>query len=99
MLITETRRLKIRQLTRDDAAFIFELVNQPAWIVHIGDKNVHSLTDAENYIIKGPVSMYTEYGYGLYLVELTSDTKPIGICGLIQRENLPAGDWSPGVWP
>lgn len=92
MQITETRRLKIRQLSKDDAAFILALVNQPAWLAHIGDKNVHSLVDAENYIINGPVSMYAEYGYGLYLVELLSDTKPIGICGLIKRENLPGPD-------
>ena len=92
MQITETRRLKIRQLSEDDAAFIFELVNQPAWLAHIGDKNVHSLTDAENYIINGPVSMYTKYGFGLYLVELLSNAKAIGICGLIKRENLPEPD-------
>jgi len=67
MQITETRRLKIRQLTKDDAAFILELVNQPAWLAHIGDKNVHSLGDAESYIINGPISMYAKYGHGDYL--------------------------------
>ena len=92
MQIVETKRLKIRQLTRNDAAFILELVNQPAWLAHIGDKNVHSLLDAENYIMNGPVSMYAEYGYGLCLVELASSRKPVGICGLIKRDFLPEPD-------
>ncbi len=92
MQITETNRLKIRQLNKEDAAFIFELVNQPPWLTHIGDKSVHSLIDAENYIISGPVSMYEEYGFGLYLVELLSNEKAIGICGLIKRDYLPEPD-------
>ena len=36
--------------------------------------------------------MYARYGYGLYLVELLSNVKAIGICGLIKRENLPEPD-------
>ena len=92
MQITETNRLKIRQLNKDDAAFILELLNQPAWVTHIGDKNIHSLIEAENYIISGPVSMYAKYGYGLYLVELLSNKKAIGICGLVKREYLPEPD-------
>lgn len=92
MLITETNRLKIRQLTEDDASFILELVNQPSWLAHIGDKNVHSLTDAKNYVNNGPVSMYAKCGYGLYLVEPLSNEKAIGICGLIKRDCLPEPD-------
>ena len=92
MQIAETDRLRIRQLTRDDAAFILKLVNQPAWLAHIGDKNVHSLGDAENHIVNGPASMYAEYGFGLYLVELLSNAKAIGICGLIKRDTLPDAD-------
>jgi len=92
VVIARSNRLTIRHLNTGDAAFILELVNQPAWLEHIGDKNVHSLEDAIGYIQNGPVSMYTEYGFGLFLVENNTSNKAIGICGLIKRETLPLPD-------
>ena len=92
MAIVKTSRLTIRHLQTGDAAFILELVNQPAWLEHIGDKNVHSLDDAKNYIHSGPVTMYREHGFGLLLVENNSSRQAIGICGLIKRETLASPD-------
>ncbi len=87
MTVLETERLSLRRLTTDDAAFILELVNEPAWLEFIGDKNVHSLDDARNYILNGPIGMYERLGHGLYLVELKQGTA-VGICGLIKRDGL-----------
>jgi len=87
MTILETERLSLRRLNLDDAAFIVELVNEPAWLEFIGDKNVHSLDDARKYILNGPMDMYERLGFGLYLVELKQGSA-IGICGLIKREGL-----------
>jgi RimJ/RimL family protein N-acetyltransferase len=84
----ETARLALRQLTTDDAAFILELVNDPAWIAFIGDRGVHNLDDAGAYISTGPMAMYTALGFGLYLVELKATGAPIGMCGLIKRDFL-----------
>ena len=50
MIILETKRLQIREFEISDANFILELVNEPAWIKYIGDKNVHDLDDARNFI-------------------------------------------------
>ena len=86
--VLETERLILRWLRTDDAAFIFELVNEPSWLKYIGDKGVKTLKDAENYIRKGPVEMYGRLGFGLYLVEIKESNEPIGICGLIKRETL-----------
>ncbi|MGA2697471.1 MAG: GNAT family N-acetyltransferase [Terriglobales bacterium] len=86
-IILETDRLFLRQLTLDDAAFILELVNEPAWLEFIGDKNVHSLADAREYIRNGPIEMYERLGFGLYLVELKQGSA-VGICGLIKRDGL-----------
>jgi RimJ/RimL family protein N-acetyltransferase len=88
MKVLETDRLIIRRLTVEDAAFIFELVNDPAWLRFIGDRGVRSLEDARNYILKGPVDMYARLGFGLYLVELKGEGVPIGMCGLIKRDTL-----------
>ncbi|WP_317134301.1 GNAT family N-acetyltransferase [Flavobacterium agricola] len=46
----ETDRLFIRPTLVEDAEFILELLNSPKWIQHIGDRNVKTITEAENYI-------------------------------------------------
>jgi RimJ/RimL family protein N-acetyltransferase len=86
--VAETERLRLRRLDTGDAAFIFELVNEPSWIQFIGDKGVKTLQDAVRYIENGPVAMYKRVGFGLYMVELKDGREPIGICGLIKRDGL-----------
>ena len=91
MLVAETDRLRLRWLERSDSPVILELLNEPAWIRYIGDKNVQSVEDAQRYIENGPVKMYRENGFGLNLVELRTG-EPVGICGLIRRDTLPDVD-------
>ncbi len=88
MNVLETDRLILRYLSADDAAFMLELVNDPAWLRFIGDRGVRTLADARDYILNGPVEMYHRVGFGLYMVELRQNATPIGICGLIQRAGL-----------
>ncbi|CAH2466343.1 MULTISPECIES: GNAT family N-acetyltransferase [Bacillus] len=88
MIVLETERLTLRWLDIKDAPFILELVNDPAWIQFIGDKEVRNLKDATNYILNGPVDMYNKVGFGLYLVERKEDLTPLGMCGLIKRDSL-----------
>jgi len=89
-IVRETSRLRLREFTEGDAAFILELVNEPAWLRFIGDRNVHSLEDARVYIARGPVASYARHGFGLWAVELRES--PIGMCGLIRRDSLPHAD-------
>jgi RimJ/RimL family protein N-acetyltransferase len=86
--ILETERLVLRRLTADDAAFILELLNEPAFLENIGDRGARTLSDARRYIAKGPVASYRRFGFGLYMVELKDSCAPIGICGLLKREML-----------
>lgn len=81
----ETQRLVLRQLTPDDAAFLFRLLNEPSFLRYIGDRGVRSLEDARNYILKGPMESYRRYGFGLLLTQLKSDGTAIGMCGLVKR--------------
>ena len=69
MKVVETERLVLRRIRVKDAAFVRELVNEPAWIRYIGDKGAKTLRDAENYIRRGPIDMYRRLGFGLYRVE------------------------------
>lgn len=88
MFLLETQRLSLRQFTLTDAPFVLELVNEPAWLRFIGDRGVKTLADAEAYLRKGPLTSYTQNGFGLYLVELKDSHVPIGMCGLIKRDGL-----------
>jgi len=91
--ILETERLSLRELaTETDAAFILELLNEPGFIRNIADRGVRTLEDARGYILNGPAASYERFGFGLWLVALKATDEPIGICGLIKREVLPAVD-------
>ena len=70
MIITETARLRIRELTVDDAEFVLRLVNEPSFLSNIGDKGVHNLADAKRFILEGPWTGQQKPGYGQFMVEL-----------------------------
>jgi RimJ/RimL family protein N-acetyltransferase len=102
MTVLETERLSLRPLTVDDAEFIVTLLNEPSFLRYIGDKQVRSLEDARQYILTGPIASYERHGLGQLLVELRESHTPVGMCGLLKREELPHPDigfaFLPGFW-
>ncbi len=86
--VLETSRLLLCYLDEEDAPFILELLNDPAFIRHIGDKGVRSLDDAKDYLRSGPLQSYAQHGFGLFLTILSEDHTSVGICGLLQRNEL-----------
>ncbi len=88
MTVLETERLRLRWFTADDAAFVYELVNDPAWVQYIGDRGVRTLDDARAYIQNRLAPPYHRDGFGFYLTETKADGVPIGLCGMIKREGL-----------
>ena len=87
MIIIQTDRLLLRELELTDDNFILELLNEPSFLRHIGDKGVRTSSDARDYIRQGPIHSYVRNGFGLYLTALHDGT-PLGICGLVKREAL-----------
>ncbi len=92
MIISETDHLVITELKKEDAPFILALVNSPGWLQYIGDRNIHDIAAAENYISNGPMASYAAHGHGLHLVSLKETKVPIGICGLLKRDSLEYAD-------
>ena len=92
MLPLETERLLLRPFTTDDAPFILTLLNEPSFLQYIGDKKVRNLDDARQYLSNGPIASYERNGFGLGLVELKETQTPIGMCGLLKRDELPDPD-------
>jgi RimJ/RimL family protein N-acetyltransferase len=88
MILFETERLIIQQLTLADAPFILALLNSPSWKKYIGDRKVETIEDAEKYLLNGPIKNYSAIGFGLSLVKTKKENTSIGICGLIKRDTL-----------
>ena len=85
--ILATERLILTEWELPDAAFLLKLVNTPQWIEFIGDRNIHSIQDAEQYIKKLRLP-YGSYGYGFYGLRLKDSKELIGLCGIIKRMGL-----------
>jgi RimJ/RimL family protein N-acetyltransferase len=87
-----TARLRLRDLRPSDAPFILALMNEPAFMAFIGDRNVRTVVDAARYITAGPWARPGAPGGGLNAVETLDTGEPIGICGLLKRDTLPDPD-------
>ena len=87
-IVIETKRLILRKFTVDDAAFMLKLLNTPNWLRFIGDRNVRTLEQAEQYLINGYMKSYQDYGFGFYVVVIKETQESIGICGIVKREGL-----------
>lgn len=91
-LICETARLRIRHLDVADAPFMLNLLNDPSFHTHIGDKGVRTHADAEDHIRDVHMASYETLGFGSFLVVLKEGDAPIGTCGLFKRDVLDGPD-------
>jgi RimJ/RimL family protein N-acetyltransferase len=80
--------LVLRQVTTDDAEIILEILNEPAFIRFVADRQVRTTRQAAEFIEAKMLPSYAEFGFGFYLMELKESQVPVGICGLIKRETL-----------
>ena len=88
MSIIETNRLILSEFTIDDAPFILDMLNDPAWLQFIGDRGIKTRDDARDYIVNKLQKSYQEYGFGMLIVKLKDDGISIGTCGLLKRDYL-----------
>lgn len=88
----EAPRLLLRPFTLEDAPFVLRLLNEPSFHEHIGDKGVRDLEGAKGYLSDGPMASYAKHGHGLMAVVLKATGEPIGMCGLLKRDNLDHSD-------
>ena len=88
MKVCETERLIIQHFELSDTEYVIKQLNDKSFIQFIADKKVRSVADAENYLKNGPLASYQEFGFGLNIVLLKDSGIPIGMCGLVKREEL-----------
>lgn len=82
----DTTRLQIRPSHESDASFLLELLNSSPWLRHIGDRHVHTIEEAREYIATKMTSQLNSLGYSNYTLFRKLDGVRIGICGLYARE-------------
>ncbi len=84
----ETERLILKPAEVQDANFFLELYNMPSFIQYIGDRNLRTKEDAENYITNRFIPQIEKLGFGNYVVILKEDNTKIGAVGIFEREGL-----------
>jgi len=83
-----TARLRLRLPRAEDGAFLVRLMNDPDWLRHIGDRNVHDEAAAAAYVEQRMLPSFREHGFGMYVVEALATGEAVGICGLVKRPAL-----------
>ena len=95
----ETERLWIRPTQEQDADLIYQLMNTPKFLQYVGDRNIHSLEDAEKYIQLKMLPQLHTLGYSSYSLLTKADGAKIGTCGLYNREGVDGIDIGFGLLP
>lgn len=98
MRIAHTERTTIDQISTRDAPFMLALLNSPTWIRFIGDRNVHTVEEAQAHVVTRYLGLYQAPGYGYYAVRLL-DGRAIGICGFLQKPYLENVDFGFAMLP
>lgn len=86
--VLRTERLVLRELTQDDAPFIFELLTSRGFVEGIGDRGVRTLDAARGYIEDRIAASYREHGFGMWLATPVDEAAPVGLVGLVKRDEL-----------
>ncbi len=88
----ETERLVLKPMSLEDADLILELYNTPKFVQFIGDRNIRTKEDAENYIREKFLPQIEELGFGNYLIINKTTQKKMGGVGIFIREGLEVPD-------
>lgn len=90
-----TDRLNIRPLVLADKQMVFELLNSQSWIKFIGDRNIKSIEDSENYI----KAIIENKNYHYHVIELMPEQIPIGIITFLNRNHQDFPDLGFAIMP
>lgn len=88
----ETERLLLKPTSLEDASFLLELLNTPKWLEYIGDRKVHTVEDAKEYIKTRMLPQLSKLGYSNNTLIRKSDNSKVGICGLYNRKGVDGVD-------
>ena len=91
-----TRRLTINRITTNDCDLVLELFNSEGWLKYIGDRKIHSLKDAKEFIEKtglnNDAAIWT-------IADVNHPGRKYGILTFIKRAFLPFPDLGYALLP
>jgi [ribosomal protein S5]-alanine N-acetyltransferase len=80
-----SHRLIISPIVVQDATFVIQLFNTSGWLKYIGDRNIHTITAAEDFILNAN----TNSNAAIWTICINEKpTLPLGIITLIKRAYL-----------
>jgi len=99
MVDLESKRLILEPASITFAAVQLELMNTPKWLTNIGDRNVNTIPEAEQYIATKMLPQYEELGFGNYYIQLKETAQVIGCVGIYNRPELESYDFGFALLP
>lgn len=90
-MLLKTERLTIEIASEPDLPFLLKLLNSEGWLKYIGDRNVHTLEEAEVYYSTRWVGRQPVPHCGMYIIKLHDGTR-VGTNSLVQRDFLDTVD-------
>lgn len=98
-LMFATDRLWLRPTLEEDADFIVEVFNTPGALRFIGDRDINSKEQAQEFIFNRPLVQLEKLGYSNYtIVERVTGAK-VGVAGLYERPYLDYADMGYALLP
>ena len=97
MWLAQSTRVRLRRAELADARFFLALFSQPSSLAGIGNRDLHTVADAERYITDRCHQHYDEFGFGMWVVCAHGDgaralavepDTPVGVAGIIRRPLL-----------
>lgn len=88
MIVAETDRLILRHFESGDAPFVLELLTDPDFRANIGDRGVHDLATAREWVEVRAPAVHAEHGYGMFAVVARDSGRAVGMAGLVRRDGL-----------
>jgi RimJ/RimL family protein N-acetyltransferase len=84
----QTPRLVLEPLSVDDGQFMLELLTDPEFIAHVGDRQVRTREQAVAYLETRVLPSFAEHGFGMLALRLKDSGETVGLCGLVARAGL-----------
>jgi ribosomal-protein-alanine N-acetyltransferase len=83
-----SERIRFRLPDIRDAEFYLDLMNDPDFHRNIGDRGLRDIPAMETHIREKLLPTFSKNGFGMWLLELKSSNRPIGVCGLVDRDGF-----------
>jgi ribosomal-protein-alanine N-acetyltransferase len=91
-------RLSLREVTEADIPFLREITHTEGWLRFIGPRGTETEEGAREYLQTSFREKYRRHGFALWVLEMVG-AGPVGLVGLVPREELPIPDLGYALLP